>query len=140
MDGGFLFYVTLYVYRVISYEGYQISLTNQMSKENDILKSITQETPMEVKARVHKEFAERMQSYQATKQKEVAKRKANGLTRTSAFKLSENDHAQLKEVSGMLGITPSEFVRDSIKEAVFLMKATPTQLKSAVNKLTQNLK
>jgi hypothetical protein len=40
----------------------------------------------------------------------------------------------------MLGITPSEFVRDSIKEAVFLMKATPTQLKSAVNKLTQTLK
>ena len=111
-----------------------------MTKEKDILRSITQETPMEVKARVHKEFAERMQSYQETKQKEVAKRKSNGLTRTSAFKLSENDHANLKEVSGMLGITPSEFVRDSIKEAVFLMKATPTQLNSAVNKLTQNLK
>jgi len=111
-----------------------------MTKEKDILKSITKETPLETKARVHKEFAERMQSYQETKQKEVAKRKANGLTRTSAFKLSENDHAQLKEVSGMLGITPSEFVRDSIKEAVFLMKATPTQLNSAVNKLTQTLK
>lgn len=111
-----------------------------MNQEKEILKSITKETPMEVKARVHKEFAQRMLDYSAKKQKEVATRKSNGLTRTSAFKLSENDHAQLKEVSGMLGITPSEFVRDSIKEAVFLMKATPTQLKSAVNKLTQTLK
>jgi len=41
-----------------------------MTKENDILRSITQETPLETKARVHKEFAERMTTYQATKQKQ----------------------------------------------------------------------
>lgn len=111
-----------------------------MQKEKDILKFITKESPQETKERVHKEFAQRMLDYQAKKQKEVAKRKANGLTKTTAFKLSEADQLQLKQVSGMLGITPSQFIRESIIEACMVLQATPQQLQAAANKLTQALK
>jgi hypothetical protein len=85
---------------------------------NRTMSLIAKETYAEKKVRVQKEFEQNLKDYEVRKVKEAKLKAEQSLVKTSAFKISAQDHTQLKEVAATLGITPSEFVRDSVKEAI----------------------
>jgi hypothetical protein len=85
---------------------------------NRTMSLIAKETYAEKKARVHQELEAKLRDYEVRKVKEAKLKKEQSLVKTTAFKISAQDHTQLKEVATTLGITPSEFVRDSVKEAI----------------------
>lgn len=85
---------------------------------NRAMGRIAKETYAEKKSRIQLEFLKNREAYEAKKIQESKAKNEQRLVKTSTFKMTATDITNLKEVSDNLGITPSEFVRDSVREAI----------------------
>ena len=107
-----------FTYNEVIYLRSNKTSSNMSNTTNRTMSLIAKETYAEKKARVHQELEAKLRDYEVRKVKEAKLKKEQSLVKTTAFKISAQDHTRLKEVAATLGITPSEFVRDATTEAI----------------------